>query len=439
MGIYHLLLWLRKHDNLASLSFGLFCLIMAYREIFIAERIIYIIFPDIANATVVKSDLFTVYAGLPLMHLFIHFLFPKQSPVKWVHISGLIAIGLTAVLLFGSLYASEAAILPFEIYVLLLLLLCFYIGIKAVIEKEDGAVIFLIGYLGVFAAAVNDILYERGVIDTAFIFYIGTLFFVFSQASIISKRFASAYVELELLKNSLENTVNIRTRELRIARDEALNISEQNKRLSTSMTSAIENERKTIATEIHDNFNSIMVATRMQAVSILNMINDGANHQAEIARIAGNIRDNMKTSYTEARALVSRLRPESIDALPLDAALRELLNTYKTDQMHIAFNASGDSQLFNHEELKINLYRICQEALTNILKHAQANTITVNLAMNKDCHLTINDNGRGFNTDTVPGNGLTHIKQRTLGLGGTFTITSGETGTTISITVPSAC
>src|SRR5699024_433954 len=93
--------------------------------------------------------------------------------------------------------------------------------------------------------------------------------------------------------------------------------------------------------------------------------------------------------------------------------------------------------------VETNFYRICQEALTNIAKHANAQFININIkCVNETVHLTIEDDGTGFNVREIimnskqRGIGLFSMKERVEAMGGTFEISSSNNGTTVKVQIP---
>jgi two-component system sensor histidine kinase UhpB len=142
------------------------------------------------------------------------------------------------------------------------------------------------------------------------------------------------------------------------------------------------------------------------------------------------------------REIVKRLRPEVIDTLGLRDAIEEMIRQYNS--LHATcvfeFQAVGD---FAHlqGDLAISTYRIIQEALSNVVKHSSATTACVLLDLpDKEnfLRIQITDNGHGFDRDRVDfGIGILGMRERTQGLGGSFTMHTGPgKGTEIRIVLP---
>jgi len=139
------------------------------------------------------------------------------------------------------------------------------------------------------------------------------------------------------------------------------------------------------------------------------------------------------------RALIFELRPESLEMEGLVAALTKqvaVLETRYQMSVDVSLGAEPDLSL----ELKHALYRIAQEALHNIVKHARASTVAIQLAqVNNEICLQVRDNGRGFNSAApFPGHfGIRSMQERAMKMGGIFTIESApEQGTSIAVRMP---
>ncbi|MES2048483.1 MAG: ATP-binding protein, partial [Pseudomonadota bacterium] len=135
-------------------------------------------------------------------------------------------------------------------------------------------------------------------------------------------------------------------------------------------------------------------------------------------------------------------RPEVLDMLGLQGAIEEMLRYFNTEPSTCRFElkAAGDfSRLEN--ELAISAYRIIQEALSNVVKHAGATQVDISIAIHQEENqlgIDINDNGRGFDTDALSsGIGITGMRERVYAFDGTFKLTStAGSGTRLAITLP---
>ncbi len=174
-----------------------------------------------------------------------------------------------------------------------------------------------------------------------------------------------------------------------------------------------EQERRRLAHELHDELGQSVSAIKALAVSIGQRAAPGdavANSAATIARVCTDI-------YGVIRGMMGRLRPAALDELGLASALAGMIDDWNVrhERTFCRFELAGDIPAVLPEDLAINLYRIAQEALTNVAKHAEASEAAVRLARRPDgqLELVITDNGRGFDRENaVHGLGLVGIAER---------------------------
>jgi signal transduction histidine kinase len=168
--------------------------------------------------------------------------------------------------------------------------------------------------------------------------------------------------------------------------------------------------------------------------------NDGDKqaHTGKLKLLAGDILEDL-------HRLAVDLRPASLDHLGLVAALGQLANTFAgTEQLEVKFKSVGLTEVDRlSSEVETTLYRIVQEALTNVNRHARATRADVILEQRgNSIVLIVEDNGIGFDTTFSPDNshlGLIGIRERTEMLGGILTVESTiGSGTILVVEVPNA-
>jgi two-component system sensor histidine kinase UhpB len=249
-------------------------------------------------------------------------------------------------------------------------------------------------------------------------------------------------VALDESKQDLENKVAERTRDLLASRNEALRADADKRKLIQKVNNIIEDERKTIAVEIHDELNASLIAVRLESQTIQQLAAKAAPGP-EVEQIQAKAQAITKLAldlYANGRRLVRRLRPEVLDMLGLHGAVEEMVNHYRSSGVHFAFHSEGDfSQLGN--ELAISAYRIVQEALSNIMKHAKAASAEVSLVLSSEddaLHIEVGDDGEGFDPALASeGIGIIGMRERVFALGGTIQVRSQPgRGTTVAIKLP---
>ncbi len=215
------------------------------------------------------------------------------------------------------------------------------------------------------------------------------------------------------------------------------------KRFAVSVQRAQEEERARISRELHDDLCQRLSGMKFAAEVITDRILPG-NRKA-IRELRGFAAD-LDRAISEVRRISGNLRPSALDDFGLMIALKMLCKEFQTQHgVRTSLELGGPVPQEINADAEIALYRIAQEALSNIAKHARAGAATIVLQMrDADLRLTVRDDGKGFVADAPaaarePGHGLGLIsmRERTELLGGSFAVTSApNTGTTITVTIP---
>jgi two-component system sensor histidine kinase UhpB len=250
-------------------------------------------------------------------------------------------------------------------------------------------------------------------------------------------------VALDQSKQDLENKVAARTRDLLESRNEALKADADKRKLIHKVNSIVEDERKSIAVEIHDELNASLIAARLESQRILQLADrlDASPVVDEIKQKSQAITRLALDLYASGRRLVRRLRPEVLDMLGLHGAVEEMMRHYDSGSgCRFEFRSEGDfSRLEN--ELAISAYRIIQEALSNVIKHAGATRAQVSLTLSEQDHtlrIEIADDGAGFDTGSASaGIGIIGMRERVYALNGSIGFSSAsDSGTVVAIALP---
>ena len=250
-------------------------------------------------------------------------------------------------------------------------------------------------------------------------------------------------LEEELRKShaELEKKVKQRTAALREANDK-LKISQTYlKTFAGMLLSAREEERKNIATTIHDELGSMAIAVDSQISIAKEECNDN-NKQATFKALT-NAQAALRKAVEDLRKVAVDLRPANLEIMGLNEALTDLIDKVKEQaKLKIIFtNESGTKKI--PEDRAIAIYRVIQEALTNISKHAKAQKVSVRLYSDKNkVHLEITDDGVGFDVDNISKSkgklkiGIEGMRERIESLGGEFMINSAfKEGTQLKATL----
>jgi len=210
--------------------------------------------------------------------------------------------------------------------------------------------------------------------------------------------------------------------------------------LSGRLVTAQEEERRRIARELHDEIGQILTVVKINLESL--------REPARLARAPAGIDacvQNVDRAIQQTRALALDLRPATLDHLGLPAAVRWFVDQIPAGrpQTHLAVEECEGKALSS--EVKTAAFRIAQEAVTNVLRHARARNVWVSLAGGRSTlELTVRDDGRGFDLATVRRSpaasfGLSSMEERVRLVGGQLEIrTSPGAGTEVRARFPLA-
>ncbi len=222
----------------------------------------------------------------------------------------------------------------------------------------------------------------------------------------------------------------INWREKRLASDRIRELARKSVVLQT-------NERRHLAGELHDGINQLMIEVKYRIELAINETNQGM-HYLEYLHKA---KKTLEGAIKQVRDISHNLRPSLLDDLGFKAALKDLLEQFK-ERTNIQFDL--DSRVDNLDipvAIETTLYRLIQEGLTNVEKHAKAQHVFLKVQLKDDSLiLEIKDNGCGFSLEESrqkSGIGLRNMQDRVELLSGSFTLdTSPLIGTHIRIELP---
>lgn len=202
---------------------------------------------------------------------------------------------------------------------------------------------------------------------------------------------------------------------------------------------AVIEERQRLARDLHDSVSQQLFGVTMMAEASLKQF----DKQPEVAKSQlQDVAASALQAQTEMRALLLHLRPVHLSGDPLPFGLKKLIEELK-QKSSVNFNLEIDESMKLQDTTEEHVFRIIQESLSNILRHAEANEVKIKVQERpSELFIHIADNGRGFevgeDSNRKTSYGLKTMKERSEELGGTFTIRSikGE-GTYIEIRIPS--
>lgn len=221
---------------------------------------------------------------------------------------------------------------------------------------------------------------------------------------------------------NLESLIDARTRELSA--------------LSTHLQELSEREKSELARNLHDELGGLLTAAKMDLSWLQSRVADPAL-QERLVQLGGVLDEAMDLK----RRVVEDLRPSLLDHFGLPTALRAYVDAACAKaglRTQLALPENGAPM---PKETAIALFRIVQEGITNIIRHAAAQSVTLVFVLEEDaCRITLGDDGRGFDASDPKfrwSHGIMGMRQRVRALGGQFEIESApQSGTTLRVSIP---
>jgi signal transduction histidine kinase len=238
------------------------------------------------------------------------------------------------------------------------------------------------------------------------------------------RRRARQAIDLRDQKRELERLVEERTRDLAA--------------LSTHLQGVSEQEKSALSRELHDELGGLLVAARMDLSWLQQRL---PTTDPGVEQRFRRIQESLSAGIDLKRRVVEDLRPTLLDNMGLFAALRwQLRETCRRKGLRSS-ESIPDTELRFNPEASIAVFRIVQEALTNILKHAEAKSAHLSVKIEGNMfNLMISDDGVGLPADrlkTVSSHGLASMRHRVAALGGSWEVHSpGSGGTVVTALIP---
>jgi len=212
-----------------------------------------------------------------------------------------------------------------------------------------------------------------------------------------------------------------------LAEQELAQLLRENQQLARHAMKVQEEERKNLAREIHDDMGQYLTAIRMDALAMQNAAT------AKAPELAQRISSHAEHIQLSIKTLIKRLRPAALDTHGLVEALKLLVDEWQAQQPDTKCHLSvDDSCMYLPTEVSIIAYRMVQEALTNITRHAKAHQVDINVEMSSKSQtdilvIQVKDDGVGFSGSTAKkGFGLTGMRERVESAGGVLTIIKND-------------
>jgi signal transduction histidine kinase len=201
------------------------------------------------------------------------------------------------------------------------------------------------------------------------------------------------------------------------------------------LVAAREEERRRLRRNLHDGLGAQLAALNVQAGILRHLI---PRDPAAADELVVELREELRAAIADIRRLVYDLRPPALDDLGLVAALHQLADRYGAEGEQLRVSVESPEGLPHlPAAVEVAVYRIAQEALTNVVRHARAKSCLVRLAVDKDVTMEILDDGAGIPDERISGVGLSSMRERAAELGGSCVVENiPKGGTQVLVRLP---
>lgn len=227
--------------------------------------------------------------------------------------------------------------------------------------------------------------------------------------------------------------------ERKLSEDKIHHSEEQLRSLANHLESIREEERNKIAREVHDEFGQSLTALKMITLSIKKKL---SKENKELAEKAKDMAELISSIIQSVQKITSELRPQVLESIGLLEALEWYFGEFQSrTRINCSIEISVDNSILFDDKQSITIYRIFQEALTNIARHSNAKRVKVSIKSEDNLlYIKIEDNGKGLDISKIndpKSFGIIGMKERAITLGGEVLFGSIKNkGTTIVLKVP---
>ncbi len=281
IAIYHLGLFTLNRHFRSTIYFSIFCLVIVVRALMVSELYILKLFPDFNWFLIIKAEYLSLILGPIFFSLFVYKVFIEYYSKTILKIIVILDIILGAIILVTKSAFYTKFLLVYQLVIIFAASYVIYVVILGLIKKDRKALIFFIGFAFMMGTVVNDILYTAIIVNTAFLTSYGLLFFIISQAYMLSSVFSKLFIKTEkmademesinqiLEKNVVKRTAKIQEQNdlLKIHQNEILNknteLEHQNEEIR-SQRDRIEEQHQIVIDQKRNITDSIQYAKRIQ-------------------------------------------------------------------------------------------------------------------------------------------------------------------------------
>lgn len=427
IGIYHIVIFIFRRKNRTPLYFGLYCLLIATRTIFVGEIFITQLFPGFNWEIQHKIQTSTFYIGVPLFVMFLESVFPGEFP-KWP---------LKIAKIAGACFSSVVLLTPVKIFTIinpayqlitfLLVLIVLYTMILACIRKRTGALVIMVGGIFFLFTVVNDMLFLsvpfndynfsflRNILKTGNLSSIGLISFTFTQSVVLAMNTSKAYTQAEEVSEKLLVTDRQKNELLATLEEkvEERTLEMQNSNLELEKAyhdlSLLEKARKLMLTNISHDLKTPMTLIQGYTEAILDgMFNTKEEQRRFLELIQSKISElsHLTDDISELSRLESRQIMLDIQSVSISSILAKVDGNYRSDVENtgLSFNVKVQDAPSGLVDVDINkLDRVFSNLIYNALRYTSEGEIAISASIEENYAVFgVSDTGLGISSEDLP-------------------------------------
>jgi signal transduction histidine kinase/DNA-binding NarL/FixJ family response regulator len=203
MAFHHFGLFIVRHQDRSPLFFGLCCLLIGLRSLMVGQRMSYLFLPQLSWAFHQKFEFILLYLSLPSFCTFVSGLFPQYISKSFIKLTWWISLIFVVSVLISPVKIFSQATIVFQIFIIISSLYIFWAVVKAYQDRQTGSLVFIVGFLIILCAIINDTLTAHMIIQSSYLIHYAIIMFVIFQAFSLSKKYAEAYATIEEMSTTL--------------------------------------------------------------------------------------------------------------------------------------------------------------------------------------------------------------------------------------------
>ncbi len=352
MGLYHLTLYALRRSDRSALFFGCFCLLIALRTLVMGQRALVRQLPDWPFEVFYKPQQMAYFLAVPLFIMYAHSLFPAR--IHWLTTRIVLWLGLlfSAVVVFTPSLVYSYMITVWNVLTAIAGVYMIAVVGRAVYTNDDGARLFLGGFVAFFATIINDILFSLGILHTFYATPFGLVIFVFAQAALLARRFAGTFRRVEVLSTLLEKQNADLTRVDQLKDEFLANTSHELRTPLNGIIGLAESLIQGVAGDLGPKANQNLNMITVSGKRLANLVNDILdfsklkNHEINLQSSSVDVRSMTDLVLTLSRTLVAGKNLMLVNNIPADLPL---VQADENRLQQILFNLIGNAIKFTHE------------------------------------------------------------------------------------------